>query len=103
MAATNRSGGDGNAHKALLRHCLDWLTQTWASRPYNNVTSDNDEVQYGINFLTQLAQNEEAKALRAQAELSAYLKWLKVFSEALLPTEESQTQNDEGTEEVENG
>lgn len=70
-----------DAHHFLYRHIQSWLCDTHAASPYHKLTEQPDLLQHII-------EGDEDAYIRAQAEVMAYLTWLKKLAVARLDSEE---------------
>lgn len=95
------SGGGGNigkGHAALLSDILSWIGSSsgWQATPYDVGFADGEDLAgKALDLLSRLTTQDEHEMIRAQAELVAYVRWLKTLAEAMIDP-----RDDDGVEPV---
>jgi len=76
-------------HRLLYNQIEDWLCKSNELSPYQS-NGDNNNL-----LMQQITENDEDSYLYAQAEVLAYLSWLKKFSAAYLQEKEHSSPREE--------
>lgn len=76
-----------SAHRLLFNHVQAWLCRDDSNAPYR---IENGPAANNTQLMEQITGGSEADYIRAQAEVLAYLAWLKKFTVAFRSEQENQ-------------
>ncbi len=88
LAQSASSNEGAKYHANLLNHVSGWLVAAdgWGARsPYHSTHLRAGGDFTNIDLIKAIMAGSEADMIRAQVEVMAFLKWLKIFAEALIP------------------